>query len=316
MSAEKESVAELEQLSRMLDELNAGHRPECPDRKTAELLETADLVRRESPPVPPPQYILDQAVDRALAGIQAGRRKKQRVWWYSTALSSAAAVILVIGLNLLPAWRQQVVAPALQTVSSTEQEILPTNPGGEQPAPGAQNIVVQAPNPAKATPEQTAPPPAKAAPTQPVPNTASKQPKPPATDAVTPPPDTIFRSGPARIMTETAPQKRASKSVSPGESLTKSVAPTMSPLKLPGQTPELVVTDQDTGTIRQLYFKGTSQELTIIQRLRPPNSVGRQTASEGSDINTVQVAIAGQDVTLSGRQSQQDLLKIAASLTP
>lgn len=297
MSEKNEPIDEIEQLSQMLDELNDGQHPECSDKETAELLKIADFIRMESPPLPPPQHILDQTVDRALAEIKVTSKKKKRVWWYSGALGSAAAVILVMGLNLLPTWQQQVAVPPLQTAAVEVPSSTATLEQPSQPI-ASENM------------EKPAQLPTKSAPAPAVSNPVKKQPKPPTKAATPPPPDNQLSFGRFTMMSETTPDKNVS----------LSAAPTISPLNLPGQTPNLVVTNQKTGAVRQVYFKGTQQELTIIQYRSlsyPSDSQDQQQSSHSNgDINTVHVTIADQDVTLIGHQSSQELLKIAASLTP
>ena len=179
---------EVEQLSLMIDELNTGRQPKCSDKNTAELLEIADLIRREHPPVPPPQHILDQTVNRALAGIQAEKRQKPRMWYFS-ALGSVAAAILVVLLNVLPSWQQQVSTLPLQIASSREQKTLPSSPDSNQPALTEKVHAIEPSGPAFAAPRQTAYPPASSmplekAPAQTAPITAGAQPNlPPPTTA-------------------------------------------------------------------------------------------------------------------------------------
>lgn len=318
MSDEKKQHDELEELSLLLDELNAGRRPECADPETAELLAVADLIKKSSGPVCPPRHILDQTVDRALAGIRAGHQKPARAWWYSGALGTAAAVMLVFGLNMLPSWQQQVPLLPPTTVSQPPAATQPKPDNGQTtpvpPVVPAEITTPETSSPATSPPPATAPqikaPPVAVAPVQPS--------KPPAA--------VIEKS----IIAEEAPRVSKSKSAylpptSFHESSQSPAAP-VAPLKIPGQKPDLVVIERDKGTIRQVYYKGTPQEITINQRPRPKDCDDAQIKTHplnalqnpehDSDINTVQVTIGDQDVTLLGRLSRQELLKIAESLAP
>lgn len=47
----------------------------------------------------------------------------------------------------------------------------------------------------------------------------------------------------------------------------------LTPLTLPGKTADKVIAiDQHSGTVRQVFFQGTPQEVTIIQRIAVGNS--------------------------------------------
>jgi len=295
----------------MLDELNAGRLPECTDAETAELLAVANLIRKESGPIRPPQHILDQTVDRALAGIQASKPKHSHMWWYSGTLGTAAAVILLVGLNLLPSWQQQVLLPSVQPAMPQELEVSRPAPA-DQPAVTSKPLTDERPSPASTSPYKISQPSANTAPGQIAQSLASQQQISTSTAVTLPQPDSTS-SVTERIPAEVAPRK----------SFPKSISLAITPVKLPGQVPELVVTDKEQGTLRQVYFKGTPQELTITQHLRKTGSrsesyqlaIDKTAFNKPDGINIVQTTIAGQEVTLEGRQSPKELLKLAASLT-
>ena len=125
MSEKIESLDEFDQLSLLLDELNAGKQPQpyTVDEETAELLLIADLLRHEGGPVIPPKHILDQTVDRALDGITQSQPKPSRSWWYSGAFSAAAAAIVILGLQLFPSWQQQQPPPACEACGAYKQRL-------------------------------------------------------------------------------------------------------------------------------------------------------------------------------------------------
>ncbi|MDR3566083.1 MAG: hypothetical protein P4N59_32235 [Negativicutes bacterium] len=313
MSDKLKPSDDLDELSRFLDEMNAGRHPACADEETAELLAVADFIRKADIPVQPPRHILDQTVDRALAGLQAGKRQPSRIWMYSGVLGTAAAVILVVGLNLLPSWQQQVPVPApTSVVVAPQQQTQPTS----EPAAYSRGDSVDA-----ARPPVTAP--------------AAEQPvlpgsQPPAAPV---PPQTTTPAAKSpdapQIMAE-VPRSGQSKSLylpsEPSVAASKSAAPTVKPLILLGQVPDQVITDQEKGTLRQIFYKGTPQEIAVTQRLHPKNSAGQLKTAVSSlpefspdqpnPINTVRLMIAGQEVTIEGRQPKEDLMKIAESLSP
>lgn len=309
MSDNEKKHDDLEELSLLLDEINAGRKPECEDHELAELLAVAELIKNTSGPVCPPQHILDQTVNRALAGIEAGKPKPSRSWWFSGTLGTAAAVLLVIGLNMLPSWKERVPAlpppPIVSQQKDAPQAKVPTveRPAAPQPVPPA--TAPAANEQAPVSEEKTNPTVAQVPPTDPPKPQVPKE---------------------KSIIAAEMPRTNQSKSAYILEAA-KPPAPALAPLKLPGRTPDLVVTDRENGVLRQLFNKGTPQEIKITQRLQPADegniqaksqnpSVAKAADSDQEPVNSVKVMIAGQEVTIEGRLSRQALLKLAESLTP
>ena len=299
----------LDELSMLLDELNAGRTPECADSETAELLAMAEWARSADLPVRPPQHILDETVNRALAGLEAGQSKRTGSWWYSGALGTAAAVLLVIGLQMLPSWREQVPA-------------MPAPVVAEKPADAPRSSAVSEQQPATppVTPAETAPAAKQNAPAPPL--------TPPALSQA-PAPETPIPA-PAKekpLLAEQAPRTSQAKAAYIVEEA-KSPAPVsaLTPLKLPGKTPDLVVIDKAKGMLRQIYDKGTPQEIIIVQMLRPtdtaaaPAKLQSPSAAKATtvapDTTVVRVTIGDQEITVEGRRSRQELLLLAESLAP
>lgn len=98
--------------------------------------------------------------------------------------------------------------------------------------------------------------------------------------------------------------------------------------RLPGRTPDSVVSDSATGFIRQSFDTGTPRELILTQRSnfraesnKTPQS-GQSILQEfdkgKSDIalplNKVVVIVNAQEVTLEGRQSIKELTELAQTL--
>ena len=316
MTKQIDKLDELEQLSLLLDELNTGRTPQCEHAETTELLRVADLLRKDGGMIQPPQHILDQTVDRALAGIEAGKKSRpKRLWWYSGAFSTAAAVLLVIGLNLLPSWQNQKSAllqpPATQQQPATTAQPVPPNSTPNPNTKSNSDYIV----PKTA---ETAQLPAKPAPS-PIQTPAPEPQKEPSMAALQPKTHTVTSSPAANTVEEIEP-KRYTKSISlldePSAALSKSTAPEISPLGLPGTPPDQVIFDKEQGILKQVFFAGTPQEFTVVQRQKPAlPPADKAVATKINNLTIVHVTIANQDVTLEGHQSPQELRKLAEALT-
>ena len=329
MSEKVESLDEFDQLSLLLDELNAGRQPQpyTDDEETAELLLVADLLRHEGGPVIPPKHILDQTVDRALDGITQNQPKPARSWWYSGAFSAAAAALVILGLQLFPSWQQQQPPIVISPPSAAHEQAAPQTPASTSipPAtndiqPTANELPAKHPEPARLAP--AAQPPATtplvvaqpAADTLPVQAAASpEQPQPP--------------------VTAKAAEKARSYSYTKSINLERSTAsipenftPPLTPLTLPGITADVITIDKESGSVRQVFFKSTPQEITITQRVPAANSAVTPESShlphatdkaantKQTSLTTIQLTIDGQDVLIEGRRSQQELLQLVESL--
>ena len=310
MSDNAKKPDNLDELSILLDELNAGRTPDCADNETAELLAMAAWAKSANLPVRPPQHILDETVNRALAGLEAGQPKRTGSWWYSGALGTAAAVLLVIGLQMLPSWKEQAPAMPAPTIAEKPADIPRTSAVSEQP-PASPPV----------TPAETAPG---------VKQNASAPSLTPPSPSQAPVPET---PAPAPVkervlLAEEAPRtSQAKASYIAEEAKPPSPDPALTPLKLPGKTPDLVVIDKAKGMLRQIYDKGTPQEIIIVQRLRPtdtasaapaklPSPSAAKAIAGATGTTVVQVTIGDQEITVEGRRSRQELLLLAESLAP
>ena len=353
MSEKVESLDEFDQLSLLLDELNAGRQPQpyTDDEETAELLLVADLLRHEGGPVIPPKHILDQTVDRALDGITQNQPKPARSWWYSGAFSAAAAALVILGLQLFPSWQQQQPPIVISPPSAAHEQAAPQTPASTSipPAtndiqPTANELPAKHPEPARLAP--AAQPPATtplvvaqpAADTLPVQAAASpEQPQPPAPApmlAQQPPGDTAAsREQTKPPVTAKAAEKARSYSYTKSINLERSTAsipenftPPLTPLTLPGITADVITIDKESGSVRQVFFKSTPQEITITQRIPSANSTvipesshlphatDKAANTKQTSLTTIQLTIDGQDVLIEGRRSQQELLQLVESL--
>jgi len=295
---------QLEELSWFLDEMNVNHQPPCDDKEIAELLTVAFLLKDTDCQVLPPQHLLDQTVDRALAGIYSGKSKKIKKWFFSGVLGTAASVILALGLNLLPSWQEQI--PLIPQIASTaqQQDTSQSKPIIEPPSTVFQTTPYELPKP-----EVIVPATVKQSPTR----EKRDLPAPPLPlTEVAGPQNTLKKS---LIIEEKAPR------------LLDQAKSAYTPLSLPNKTPDLIVTDKENAMLRQTYYKGTSQEITITQNLHPSlnhtiqskskTSLTTETVKDKSNlINRVKVILFGQEIIIEGRQSKEELEKIAESLTP
>ena len=350
MSEKIESLDEFDQLSLLLDELNAGRQPNTDDEETAELLLVATLLRHEGEPVTPPPHILERTVDRALEGITQTKPKPVRSWWYSGAFSAAAAALVILGLQLFPSWQQQppiVVSPpsvareqtAPQAPVSTSIPPTATDMQPQANEPPAKNIEQARPAPAAQPPAITPPVVAKPA-TDTLPVQAAaipEQPQPPASAPILaqqPPGNTAASREQTKppVTAKAAEEVRSSSNTKSihfersTASIPENVAPTLTPLTLPGKTADIITIDKESGSVRQVFFKGTPQEITITQSIsaanstvtpkssRLPSATDKAVDTTQTGLTTVQLTIDGQDVLIEGRRSQQELLQLAESL--
>ncbi|HWR38176.1 MAG TPA: hypothetical protein VN611_01635 [Patescibacteria group bacterium] len=337
---------EAEELSRLLDEINAGRQPDCTDNALSELASIADWIQQNADPVPPPQYLLNQIVDKTLSESFTSTQKRRRFWLYSGSLGTVAAVLVVAALNLLPASPEEILPPPTSPQTSPASTVpafveATTVPDTKAPASAAKAPSAAATSPAQDTAPShlVLPPPAS---TFPPPELSSSAPPTPEHRKVMAPDVApgITAAPPRTIQEAPLPSLKANKFLALSENSRRSVAlppdsltvstgpaplaveePTLTPLVLPGQTPDLVVTDPATGQIVQTYFRGTQQEVTIIQqhltttadKSLPSPSSG--SSKDTSSLHQVTITLGNQQITIEGCQSPQELEQLARSLT-
>ena len=312
-----------EELSAALDRLNSGQTTQSNDQEISELLEIAALLRNSDLPAKPPAHILSASVEQATAGLNAQPKRRRMPWVYSGLLGAAAALLVFFGLHGTPEIQdiaQQTMpasvpqtnpsektAPANTTSSSdaksdakSESSVAPT----EKPRSGPLQAKPAAPNapaaPPAATPSITPPAAKPPAPVQPVPAEARAERAAPSLKSAIPP-------------------------VAPKE---KATADSLVPLKLPGRSPDSITQDS-ADSIRQVFNTGTPQELVISQRKLPTGQKNAAVQSEQAATrdtknysvgppgpNKLTVTINGQEVTLEGRQSLEELAELAKKLSP
>ena len=353
MSEKVESLDEFDQLSLLLDELNAGRQPQpyTDDEETAELLLVADLLRHEGGPVIPPKHILDKTVDRALAGITQSQPKPARSWWYSGTFSAAAAALVILGLQLFPSWQQQQSPIVISPPSAAHEQVSPQTSASTSIPPATNDIqpmanelpakqaeparLAPAAQPSATMPPVIAQPAAETSPIQAAASPEQSQLRAPAPMiAQQPPGDTAAsREQTNPSVTAKAAEKARSYSYTKSINLERSTAsipenfsPTLTPLTLPGKTADVITVDKESGSVRQVFFKGTPQEITITQRVpsanssvttessRLPSTADKAADTRKTSLTTVQLTIDGQDVLIEGRRSQQELLQLVESL--
>lgn len=307
----------IEILSESLDKINIGTIPEAEDQELSDLLEVAALLRKSGLNAPPPEHILSAAVDRSVAGLAAQKHSHRRSWMYSGFLGAAAALLIFFGLHGLPSPQEiaSVVTPPPQTVTippaekTSSEAIIPSTDTSvpEQSTPS--------PKPDSAVPAESSP----SASPQP------SRPKAPATPSATPPQSSAV--APSRQETLASPSMKSAPAPRSVEQAALPAAHSL--LRLPGRTPESVTHDSTAGTVRQVYDQGTAKELIITRRITPSvenNKASRKAspriAAEADsaksltfqDSNKVVIFIKGQEVTLEGRQTLQELTELGEKL--
>lgn len=312
-----------EELSAALDRLNSGQTTQSNDQEISELLEVAALLRNSDLPAKPPAHILSASVEQATAGLNAQPKRRRMPWIYSGLLGAAAALLVFFGLHGTP----EIQDIAQQTMPASVPQ---TNPS-EKTAPANTTSSSDAKSDAKSEPsvaptEKPLSGPLQAKPA--APNAPSAPPA--ATPSITPPaakPPAPVQPVPAEARAERAAPslKSAIPPVAPKE---KATADSLVPLKLPGRSPDSITQDS-AGSIRQVFNAGTPQELIINQRKLPTGQKNAAVQSEQAATrdtknysvgppgpNKLTVAINGQEVTLEGRQSLEELAELAKKLSP
>ena len=303
-----------EELSVALDRLNSGQTTQSNDQEISDLLEVAALLRNSDLPAKPPAHILSASVEQATAGLNAQPKRRRIPWVYSGLLGAAAALLVFFGLHGTP----EIQDIAQQTMPATVPQANPS----EKAAPTNTTSSSDAKSDAKS-----------AAPVAPMekPRSGPLQDKPaaPNAPAATPPakPPAPVQPVPAEARAERAAPSLKS-AIPPAVPQEKATADRLVPLKLPGRTPD-TITQDSADNIRQVFNTGTPQELVISQRKLPTGQKNAAVHSEQAATrdtknysvgppgpNKLTVTINGQEVTLEGRQSLEELAELAKTLKP
>ena len=312
-----------EELSVALDRLNSGQTTQSNDQEISDLLEVAALLRNSDLPAKPPAHILSASVEQATAGLHAQTKRRRMPWVYSGLLGAAAALLVFFGLHGTPEIRDI----AQQTMPASVPQ---TNPS-EKTAPANTTSSSDAKSDAKSESSVAPPEKPRSGPLQAKPAAPNAPAAPPAaTPSITPPaakPPAPVQPVPAEARAERAAPslKSAIPPVAPQE---KATADRLVPLKLPGRTPD-TITQDSADNIRQVFNTGTPQELVISQRKLPTGQKNAAVQSEQAATrdtknysvgppgpNKLTVTINGQEVTLEGRQSLEELAELAKTLKP
>ena len=312
-----------EELSATLDRLNSGQTSQSNDQEISELLEVAALLRNSDLPAKPPAHILSASVEQATAGLHAQTKRRRMPWVYSGLLGAAAALLVFFGLHGTP----EIQDIAQQTMPASVPQ---TNPS-EKTAPANTTSSSDAKSDAKSESSVAPPEKPRSGPLQAKPAAPNAPAAPPAaTPSITPPsakPPAPVQPVPAEARAERAAPslKSAIPPVAPQE---KATADRLVPLKLPGRTPD-TITQDSADNIRQVFNTGTPQELVISQRKLPTGQKNAAVHSEQAATrdtknysvgppgpNKLTVTINGQEVTLEGRQSLEELAELAKKLSP
>ena len=312
-----------EELSVALDRLNSGQTTQSNDQEISDLLEVAALLRNSDLPAKPPAHILSASVEQATAGLHAQTKRRRMPWVYSGLLGAAAALLVFFGLHGTP----EIQDIAQQTMPASVPQ---TNPS-EKTAPANTTSSSDAKSDAKSESSVAPPEKPRSGPLQAKPAAPNAPAAPPAaTPSITPPaakPPAPVQPVPAEARAERAAPslKSAIPPVAPQE---KATADRLVPLKLPGRTPD-TITQDSADNIRQVFNTGTPQELVISQRKLPTGQKNAAVQSEQAATrdtknysvgppgpNKLTVTINGQEVTLEGRQSLEELAELAKTLKP
>ncbi len=287
-----------EALSAAIDALNQGTVSEDgQDAELEELILTAKLVKDASQlPERPPQAVLDHIVNQAANTIVREKQKRRLAWGFASLSGAVAAVMLVALLHVVP--------PVTQ-----EQELAKLPQSVPTPA-------VEAPQPSTIapTPPNLISPPAKEA--EKLPSAATK---PPAAEPKPTEPVPVVPAQPPSV------------ALVPPKSPVPAASETM--LALADRKADVVTIDAASKIIRQIYRQGAPDEIIITQAPKqqrimrsapvPPQAKMRMAApvpNESADIkppnkNKVKVTVDNTEVTLEGAASEEELLKLAKTLT-
>ena len=304
-----------EELSAALDRLNSGQTTQSNDQEISELLEVAALLRNSDLPVKPPEHILSATIEQAIAGLHAQPKRRRMPWVYSGLLGAAAALLVFFGLHGTP----EIQDIAQQTMpAAVPQQPQSSVPAPAMPTPAAKPSTAESESPA-AVPAKPLPRPQQARPP------AAESTPPAAAPAAKPPAPVQPVPAEARAERAAPSLKSAIPPVAPQE---KATADRLVPLKLPGRTPD-TITQDSADNIRQVFNTGTPQELVISQRKLPTGQKNAAVHSEQAATrdtknysvgppgpNKLTVTINGQEVTLEGRQSLEELAELAKTLKP
>ncbi len=322
-----------EELSVALDQLNCGQITESNDQEVKELLEVALLLRNASLPVQPPEHLLKASVERAAAGLTAHKTSRRNPWLYSGLLGAAAALLVFVGIHGFPS-----IQDAVRQTTPPPQS-SPANPPVSTVKQAPSTEIVAAPQNAIPAPDSSTPAPRPAAPPdkQSVANSPGvAPPSPPAATRQPVPASPVKRAELAALPpTRTAPAASPSlKSALPPPTPTEKSAPTtpasLPALQLAGHTPDSITKDVASGIVRQIFNAGTPQELIVTQRRLPQMekdaavhsksqtapATARKYSAGPTNLNKLIVTINGQEVTLEGRQTVEELADLAKLLQP
>lgn len=312
-----------EDLSAALDRLNSGQTSQSNDQEISELLEVAVLLRNSDLPAKPPAHILSASVEQATSGLHAQTKRRRMPWVYSGLLGAAAALLVFFGLHGTPEIQDiaQQTMPAAVPQANPSEKTAPTNTTSSSDAKSdAKSAAPVAPMEKPRSGPLQAKPAAPNAPAAP----------PAATPSITPPaakPPAPVQPVPAEARAERAAPSMKS-AIPPAAPKEKATADSLVPLKLSGRSPDSITQDS-ADSIRQVFNTGTPQELVISQRKLPTGQKNAAVQSEQAATrdtknysvgppgpNKLTVTINGQEVTLEGRQSLEELAELAKKLSP
>ena len=318
-------TSKIDELNEELDKINCGLTPNLTDQEIAEMLEIAMLLRQADLPVQPPDHILSAAVQRAAEGLKTvDPAPNRRIFRYSGLLGAAAALLIFAGIHGFPSIQE--VVPLVSAPSPSVTGPLPSEARSIGTSSSPESSVHPSSTPASSSPTSPAQEPLASSPAaKPVAaSSALSSDVQPASS-----PKVLASEAPPQTA-ESMPQSRKASAVSTKAAVLPPPSPSATvTLRLPGRTPDSVVNDSAAGIIRQSFDTGTPRELILTQRSKFQTNSGKVPQSGQSDLrevdkgkmeaaptfNRVVVVVAGQEVTLEGRQTIQELAELARTLT-
>lgn len=298
MTVEREEKKQSEELSKAIDALHRGQKYHG-DRETEELAEIAGLIQGSGAVAPVSARLLEATVDRLAVELKTKNQKRRRFRLLTGFAGTAAAVWLVV---------------LLQT-----NLFMGTQPGKSPSAPDnkdlARIVQIQREEPVEVKPKQP-----EATPKQTVP--APEAPQALAGRSVTADKAAAPEIQSGAVREERRPEE---KKIAAADAPAKE-KPSKKVLVLAGRTATDKKVNAATGEIRQTYT--TEQgEVALIQSGKAAEGetgTARQTAAplkanvsarKAGAMNRVTVVVDGIEATLEGEQTEEELNKLAGTLT-
>jgi len=311
-------INQAEELSECLDHLNTGRHPTTQDEEIRELVGMANFIKQSHSQDDVPQLLIDELVDHLAAECTARKRQIQRAHWlYGGLVSTAAAVLIAAFVQFLPPAANHNIAQGTDDSIRLQENVVVADQASVP-------IISQLANPMIEQPIQSG-----STAKEPVTVAVAKK----AIDdlpqkiveiiqvAKSPPVDQKMNQV-ARLQQEGPKDMARTQSVLMAktdiDSLWKNkrsqLEPGIAMMVLPNQIAQSITVDHISGVIRQVYNQGTHDEIMITQRPLDESPVMMKGNAKDT-INSLTVKVDKYDITIEGKQTKEELQKIAESLT-